>query len=1587
MITLTGINESEFINPSIAKLHILIKEQFSDESTVSSLQTIAQGLFRKASSSYFDETSLETQLLIVKKTQEAINNFLRTDDEIEICSYPLQDGRNTSGIITVLKDRPFIVDTIREYFNAENISFTALFHPIFQLRDEVNLSICYAELELAETHKMSSIIGDLTGRLRQLKATTNDFKYIINFLNKKINLVSTPESDHTTEVKDLISWLSDGALIFLGIAKWSLDKKSITEKYGILREEEADFTSNIHPYIKQDLEILLKDNLSFYISKVPLKSPIHRPNYIDLITIRINDETVLSIPGLFTSKTVAQPVSTIPVLKKKLSAVLIEEGLIPNSHDYKELISIADSVPISDFFQHSDEDIKKYFKEITRTQLKEEATLIHFVDSSSRFHYFTTIIPKDRYSKETVLTIEELLSESFSTKPRINSLETFAVLGDHPIALIRTIIPFNTESKLTREIQDLEEKIEEFTSSWDENLRDLLRDQHDEAKAIKLFSYYSKALDDAYKSTHSPEESICDIEMLERLTSEHPLELSLEEHPSFEPQKIYRLRIYKRGESLTLSGIVPFMENAGFEIISEIVTSVATEGAVWAAIYDLFISPRMISSLDQENVSMILLPALKRILQKELDNDYLNHLLISPGISARNILILRGVVRYLVQIGLAPSPRGAMESLVKNPDLATLFVEYFHHKFSPGTIVSGKAPEERINSLAEIDAKIIEALKKVPQISHDRSLRAMWNILHSVVRTNFFCAPEKNRIAFKILCAAVHNLPEPHPYMEIFVSAPEFQGVHLRGGKVSRGGLRWSSRKDDFRTEVLGLIKTQMVKNAIIVPVGAKGGFVLREEPANRQELFEVVKATYKEFIRSLLDVTDNLIDGKVVTPANIIYYDEEDPYLVVAADRGTATFSDVANGIATDEFSFWLGDAFASGGSAGYDHKILGITAKGAWECAVRHFKEIGLDPETQEFTVAGIGDMSGDVFGNGLLRSDKAKLIAAFDHRHIFIDPDPDPKRSFEERKRMFSLERSSWDDYDRSLLSHGACIVSRNEKEIKISPEAQKVLGVEQEVFSSHELIKSILKAPVDLLWNGGIGTYVKASNETNLEASDKDNDEVRVNGKDLRAKIVGEGGNLGFTQNGRIEYTKIGGHINTDAVDNSGGVDMSDLEVNLKLLFQKAIRNNKLSIEQRNTILKECELEACDKVLARNRSQSLTLSLSVRKSRLNLNLYQDLITSFEKEGRLTRAGENLPDDETFEKRRVSKAGLSRPELAILTAYAKMAVTETVVGSELTDDPYLREFLVPYFPVSIREKFNSLISEHTLKNEIIATQVGNTLVERMGATFVHSLASETGSSSIEVIRSFLIADGIFSGSSLVKNLSVLDKASTYRFYLSALLRVQSAVEAISGWILSEENQSKAPISEIIEKYRASFQNLLLKTEEVLSNNELTRYQESVRELLMHAVPKDLAKSISAVHYAPVYLDIIRVSKKVLVEPIDIAKLYAHLASELQIGQLVDAANSLHSENKWDNLASKSLASQLRKSAARLCESIITENGSCDQGSVTSYFMKRNDLLKQYRSSLQETLKDAPQISSLYILSNMLQMISFAGNSEKIN
>ncbi len=1566
---LVGINSSEKPSNLVKSLVDYLSEKGG--SNLGEKIEVAKGIFRKMPSYLAQESDLVNLEKIVDNSLEVVDVYTSGKDQIITSCFSTPGVVDSIGFTIALGDRPFIVDTIREYFKAKKITLLCFTHPILELSDKRQVSLSFFQIEKGIHVNESLILNDLKNHLDSLIIATGDFPKILDQLNIAIKEINESNDSFKEEVTSFLKWMREDGFIFLGYNENVNDQNQL----GILKQKSDPLVKSLNNALAQNIDFINSDDRSFFCSKTAIKSQIHRRDYLDIISVKSGSNFVRNFVGLFSSKANNQEVSSVPILRKKLADVLIEEGLVPNSHDYKEIINLADTIPKADFLQYSKEQVRAYFQEITNAHIQGKLKLIHIVDRLERFHYFTVALPRDRYSRSAVSAIESILKSSFTSTP--SEVETHAVLGDHPLVLVRTMVPYSPKTSLKRTIDELEEIILEKTISWDEKFQIYLSEEYDEVKALTLYNFYSGAFSKTYQSSHDAKDALSDIPILESLSVENPLELSFSAQESYDDSPNYLLKVYKRGEALTLSNIVPYLENCGFNVLNEIVSPIATEGAVWANIYNFYLTPKQPSQISQDRATKILIPGLKEILSKKSSNDLLNSLLIEPGLSLHSIAILRAYVRYLTQIKITSSPKHAMIALINYPDIACLLAEYFDQKFNPHGSRESIPSHERFNLIGILSQKLNKALKKVSNLSHDRILTSLIQSVDATLRTNCFVENGNQVISLKIDCSRITNIPTPIPYREIFVSAPDFQGTHLRGGKVSRGGLRWSSRPDDFRTEVLGLMKTQMVKNSIIIPVGGKGGFILHEEPTERKDLQKKVENTYKKFIRALLDITDNRIGSHIKTPLNCICYDELDPYLVVAADRGTATFSDIANEIATKEYSFWLGDAFASGGSVGYDHKKLGITAKGAWECTKRHFVELGVDIGTQEFTVAGVGDMSGDVFGNGMLLSDNIKLVAAFDHRHIFLDPDPDSKISFAERTRLFNLPTSSWNDYDRSLLSKGALIIPRTEKSVTLTPEIKKVLETEVDNCSINEIIQLILKAPVDLLWNGGIGTYIKSSEEDHSKAADRTNDDVRVDARDLRVRIIGEGGNLGLTQKARIEYARIGGRINTDAVDNSGGVDMSDLEVNLKLLFRQPISDNTITIENRNIALRACEEEACEKVKNRNNSQSLVLSLAVKRSRTNLYSYKDLITFYEKLNRLNREQESLPSDEVFEKRKLAKAGLSRPELAILVAHTKMWVFDELMESSIPDEKLLETFLFSYFPKEISNQFSTILPQHPLRKEIIATQIANSYVEKMGCTFALRVANQTGSSFNEIFKAYLISDSIFNSSLISQKLKVLDRPTSSKIYLSTLLRIQATLASMTQWFLNSIDKSQS-FEAVVEGYKNEFIDLLNSTDKILSPKEKNEFDDAVRDLLINGVAKDAATTLAASYYAPVYLDIIKVSKKTDLQPIEIAKLYSRLATELNINKLIDYANNTTLEDQWDNLALSTLSVKVRASVANLCQSIIAEQKDTSEDSIVSYFQKRANQFEQYKLMVHNLKQNNLTISTLFIAANMVESLS---------
>ncbi|MCB0345915.1 MAG: NAD-glutamate dehydrogenase [Bdellovibrionales bacterium] len=1547
---------------------------------------LAELLFRRAPDDFLSRSHVGTLSYLSHQLNTFYFDFLESNKEYKVVELDLSsrnEGKYVTSFMLALYDRPFIVDTLTEFFREQGLRVFTYLHPILTGPGDKVISLNYIELEKIESlDRVQELYDSISSIMADLALVTSGFQPMIDRARSCALSVEEGYSDSKTvvqarETADVLHWLTDGGFVFLGHRVWQPGSGPASE--GFDYDPSLDlglFCSTTNAYreglqfTSRDAEFLFNRDTFLHFSKLLLKSPVHRRIRMDAVCVKVPTETgdaIHCFVGLLTSKAIAQEASSIPFIRRKLKQIIELEGVYPNSHDYKETLSIIDSMPKFELFQGATSALRRDVQIILSSYQAHETRVSTHLDALRRIVSVMVVMPRERFTVGVRQRIQNFVEKTLRV-PQGESEYSLAV-ADDPLVRLHFFVPNHTGKELSVDAREFEQRISELTLTWDDNLFRSLVENGQEHAARKLTAFYSRALPEQYKAGTSADEAAYDIQMLESLNETENLQIAVRSAADDLSGVHVNLRIYKKGGGLTLSSIVPFLENTELVIVDEQSTEITTQESVWAAIYNFRVRKNSGQKFPIDDAQNFFVPGLRDVINGKADNDRLNALLLDAGLAVSDLAILRTAQRYLWQIKVFTSTKSIVLGIARNPSIAAIIVEYFRTKFEPG-IFDGPSPE-RLAKLEEIEQRFVLRLKEVSNLLDDRVLRAMLGVFKATVRTNYYHG-SNIPIGLKIECRKIAAMPSPRPMFETFVNSPDFEGVHLRGGKVARGGLRWSERKDDYRTEILGLMKTQMVKNSIIIPVGAKGGFIVRGEATR-----ESVENCYRKFIRTLLQLADNRVSDEIVHPPNTVIYDPDDPYLVVAADKGTATFSDIANSISIDEFDFWLGDAFASGGSNGYDHKKLGITARGAWEATCRHFREVGIDVAEQEFKVVGIGDMSGDVFGNGLLCSDKAKLIAAFNHRHIFIDPNPDAELSFKERKRMFETPGTQWTDYDASVLSTGGGIYNRGDKEIELSEEAARALGIKERLLSGQELVKAILCSPADLLWNGGIGTYVKSSTESNMEVEDPANDDVRVDARELRVKVVGEGGNLGFTQRARIEYSKLGGHINTDAVDNSGGVDCSDAEVNLKILLNEEVRLGKITLEERNELLEMCADSVCRKVIGRNRSQSMILSLGVRRSRKNIDYYRGLIAQLENNGVLDREGEFLPDDESLVKRSQLRAGLTRPELAVIIAYVKIALFEVIMKSSLPEEPFVERYLLSYFPAKVVQRFRAETEKHPLRREIVATQIANELVERMGASFVYRLTQETGAPEIDIICAFLAADTLLSADALKIELRVMDKASTTNSHLKALLTMTAALDGMTRWLLEHRNPNWS-WGELIERYQEPFTLLLRETEGLVTEVELRRFQESVKRLTLNGFPENLAKSVASIAYATSYLDIAQIAFGLEKKVTNVAKLYARLAAEFQTTNLLEQAADIEPNDRWEALAVRAISAELKNSIATITRSVIEEVGEPTIEAMETYLSRRTEVAQRFRQSMREFHNKSMSIPAILVLTNQLRALS---------
>lgn len=1535
-------------------------------------------LFGKAGHEFLDEFDADTLLAIAQGALGFLNH--KQPEEVKVRVYnPSFGADGWEADHTVLElgltDRPFLVDSVRAELRRLDYKLFYLLHPIFRVRRDASGQIeQIAEREGKGVHESFELyliereddpdkqqaLGDAVREvIGDVILATDDYK----LLREKSHEVSrylrgleqaTEPAEQIEEYAAFIDWLDDDNYIFLGYREYEITRISkkphlqLTEDsgLGILRKLEGSAYHQPVPIsdIPEGLRERVTGGRVLTVTKTNAESTVHRAARMDYIGIKKLDNKGKVIGerrfvGLFTSKALSTAVEKIPILRRKLQQVLELDHAIPGSHDFKQIVSIFNTIPREELFWSDAERLHGDIRTIMGLAQERGVRLTVRPDPLARGLAVMVIMPRERFNSTVRRKIQHYLTETLQA----SHVDYQLAMGEDE-EQVRFHFFYTTETYRDQvDIATLEREVAELTRTWDDHLAGKLTSSLGEMKGRRLAERYLTAFDERYKADTTAGVALRDINNLEAL-GDKPYRVDIV-NPLHD--EVTRLKIYHRQHSLVLSEVLPILENLGFRVLEQVphVAHLPLQRDNVRGIDIFRVQDAQGQALDVRLHGERLTEALVGLLQGSAENDRLNRLVLYGGLAIREVALLRVYQMYYGQLNAVVSRRFINETLLGHPNIAKLLFDYFAAKFDP-------AVRKRETRMEELRASFLDSLSEVSSLPEDRTLRGLFNLMEATVRSNFFLG--KAQISFKLESAQVETMPEPRPLFEIAVAGPGVEGTHLRGGLVARGGIRWSDRPDDFRTEVLGLMKTQMTKNAVIVPVGSKGGFVVKGAPTEREALRGYVQEQYQIYIRGLLDLTDNNVGGEVVHPEGLVIYDEPDPYLVVAADKGTATFSDLANETAA-EYDFWLGDAFASGGSHGYDHKEQGITARGAWECVSRHFREMGVNVFEDHFTVAGIGDMSGDVFGNGMIYTDKIKLQAAFNHLHIFLDPDPDAAASFAERQRLFDLPRSSWEDYDQNLISEGGGIYSRYAKSIPLSPQIKEMLDVSEDALSGQDLIRAVLEMPVDLLWNGGIGTYVKASSERDAEVGDSNNDAVRTDADKLRAKVVGEGGNLGFTQLARIEYAKAGGRNNTDAIDNSAGVDMSDHEVNIKILLQPLVRSGDLSFVQRNRLLKEMTEEVNALVLRDNYSQSLCLSLAEARSRQDLLLFESLQDYLEERGDLSPGVEYLPGPRVYEERYKAAQGLKRPELAILLAYAKMGLYRRLLETDFPDQTYFQHYLFDYFPEVLQERFPEAIKTHSLGREIIATQFTNTVVDLLGTTFVHRSIRDTGATPVEVIKAALVALEMLDVNPLLARIFALDNKVPASAQYGALDELVRAVEGVVNWILLAD-LTVEPMADFVAIYREPLSELRRKLQAFLPEREKRRFDKSSQGFEQQGFPAELAAEVASLDYLTSGVGVVDVGHTAGVELDEAARHFYALGERLGLGWIRDSLMALPSVNQWETIALGGLVMDLRQVQRQLTIRYFRAVREGDKLSPEAFLEAHPRLLKRYDQSLKE-------------------------------
>ena len=1567
--------------------------------------TFAELLFRYAAAEDLNHYTVDHLMRLAEAGWNSLQVRDRGEPRIDVMAPDDVDitdeesGHAISVIEALNDDKPFLFGSLKNELHAQAIEMHLVVHPIFSVeRDDAgNLISFHGEARHGDGHAHESFIHihvdaiDDDDHREALSRTLHDVYHDVDAavtdwpkMRAKVretiegfrNTVPPVPREELAEAIAFLELIESQVFILTGMREYRLngsveDGELVAAEgggLGILRNPEIKVLRRGMELVTLNPEVraFLRRNEPVYVSKANVRSRVHRHVHLDYVGVKRYRDGVLTgelrIVGLFTSETYTESVLNIPILRRKVEAVMHQLGFDPESHSGNALLNIMETYPRDELFQIDEPLLRRFALAILQLSERPRVRILPRIDPFDRFASLLIYVPRDRFTTSVRENIEALMAAEY--QGHISARTVFMPEG--VLTRLHLIIGRREGQTPVPDVHALEDRISTMIRTFED---DLLRAA---LKAPKLavdrhkVATWSDAFSESYRATYTAERAVRDITILERITEETPTAILFFRRDT-DAEDRCSLKIYHRGAPILLSARVPILENMGFLVVNERtfrIESPIDDAGVY--IHDMTLALGPGRNVDITKNAELLQSLFIAVWEGAAESDEFNGLLLTAGLAWRQIAILRALSRYLRQTAIPYGQDLIAQTLNRHHDVARALVEYFEAKFDPD-----KSEHVRSEAQKEIRWGLEELYQDIESLADDTIVHRLQNLIEAALRTNVYQRDAHGdpvgTFAFKFDPHALIGLPRPAPFREIWVYSPRVEGVHLRFGRVARGGLRWSDRPQDFRTEVLGLVKAQQVKNAVIVPVGAKGGFFPKKLPdrSNREAFIEEGTAAYKIFINALLSITDDREGDEIRHPDRVVRYEEDDPYLVVAADKGTATFSDTANAI-SQEHGFWLDDAFASGGSAGYDHKVMGITARGAWEAVKRHFREMDHDIQTEPFTVVGVGDMSGDVFGNGMLLSRTTRLIAAFDHRDIFIDPDPDPETSFAERKRLFEMGRSSWQDYNRSLLSAGGAVFSRGSKSITLSPEARAALDVPPGPLKPTDVLTAILKAPADLLWFGGIGTYVRAASESNLEIGDRANDAIRIEARDVRAKVIGEGANLGVSHKGRIAYATQGGRINSDAIDNSAGVNTSDVEVNIKIALAEAMRTGKITREQRNHLLEKMTDEVADLVLRNNYLQTLAISLSKRQNTESAGFQRRLMEVLEPRG-LDREIEDLPTNAALDERVATGEGLTRPEIGVLLAYAKLILFDDILESPVPDDAYLSRELTRYFPHEMVEGYRDEIEGHRLRREIIATMLANSMINRGGPTFIIRVGDQTGASVPEIARAYAAARDSYDLLGLNGEVDALDNVVSGDLQLELYAQVRALLLDATIWFIRNET-FEGGLEEVIGRFRAGLEEL---SDErfagVLPHDEREALAERVNSLRDAGVLDPSSTRLALVPMAAGGLDIVTVARRCGVELYEAADVWFAVGERFRFNALDDIAREIPVSDYYDGLALDRARRALADAHNSLAISVVSTTAGQDGNGrerLEAWLSKRESTIARTERAVDEVV-DAGKIS----------------------